>query len=566
MIKKLLLLFWKMGKNQIRTAPDSTKIAIVFAAIGAIVVTILLSVAAFALAITMPKQSLATIFTFGFSILLAFNILFGVPQVFKNLYGTNDLAFLFTLPIKTTSIYWVKFLQSFIGIPGFLLLNSIIILSVFGIASKAHVLFYPIAYIAALSITLIGMSIAYLLNLILIQLIPVHRAKELMAAMSALAGMFGYVLFQLPNLLNKKDVRSDFINDLPQVPNWLPMEWGGRSLIEALTGSIGFILPLTLLTLLSALMLYLSSVLVEKGFRTGWIRMNEGNRPKKKRRGIKTKVKLSHPIIAMGIKEWRAIHRDIREWITFLPVLFFMIFPFLTIFNDKESIAFILKHPDISWILVQGIFLFIFTFLTSGFSSSSIAREAFSIHLLRVLPLSGWQIALGKFWINWLTPVLFLSILEIIGGIFLKWNALQIFSGIAVISIMSLGITGIGLWVGSIGAKHNPNNPQNRLETGVSFLLMFLAFAYLFISALPSVLVLVPTDALIIFQTGERPSGIFGLFFSLLEWKAENKTALTIAGSLFTLIISVGVAYLTLYLTVRRINNGLTINFITHKK
>ncbi|WP_102275457.1 putative ABC transporter permease subunit [Cytobacillus massiliigabonensis] len=566
MIKKLLLLFWKLGKKQIRTAPDSTKIAIVFASIGALIVTVFFSIAAFAIAMTLPQESIGPMFAFGFSVLLAFNILFGVPQVFKNLYGTNDLAFLFTLPIKTSSIYWVKFLQSFIGVPGILLFISTIILTVFGIGSKSSILFFPIAYIVALFITLIGMSISYLLNLVLIQLIPVHRAKELMAAMSAIAGMFGYVLFQLPNILNNNDAQSDVFYDLPQVPNWLPMEWGGRSLIEAIAGSFEFILPLTLLALLSALMLYLSSVLVEKGFRTGWIRMNEGNRPKKKRKGKKIKVKLSNPIIAIGIKEWKAIHRDMREWINFLPVLFFMIFPFLTIFNDKESISFILKHPNISWILVQGIFLFMFTFLTSGFSSSSIAREAYSIHLLRVLPLSGWQIALGKFWINWLIPVLFLCILEMFGGILLKWNSLQILSGIAVISIMSLGITGIGLWIGSIGAKYNPNNPQNRLETGVSFLLMFLSCAYLFVAALPSAIVLIPTDVLFILQEGENPPGVLGLFFTILEWKAENNTLLTISGTIFTLIISVGVACLTLYLSVRRINKGVTINFITHKK
>ncbi|MED3575246.1 hypothetical protein [Cytobacillus praedii] len=59
--------------------------------------------------------------------------------------------------------------------------------------------------------------------------------------------------------------------------------------------------------------------------------------------------------------------------------------------------------------------------------------------------------------------------------------------------------------------------------------------------ALPSVsLFLVPIYALIIFQEGERALGMLGLFFTLLEWKAENKTLVTIGSSLFALIISVG--------------------------
>ncbi|MEH7344906.1 hypothetical protein V7122_13720 [Bacillus sp. JJ1532] len=566
MTKRLILLFWQMGKNQFRTAPDSTKIAAVFAAIGAIFVTVLLSIAIGAMALTLPKDFFDPTFAYAFSGLIAFNILFGVPQVFKNLYGTNDLSLLFTLPIKTRSIYWVKFLQSFIGVPGFLWLFSIILLTVFGIASKSSIVFFPMAYITSLLFTLIGMSIAYMMNLVLIQVIPVHRAKELMTVMSALAGIIVYVLFQLPNILMKNNPNGQEMTQIPQMPKWLPMEWGGTVLTEASSGSFSFFLPFMMTFIFAALMLFITSLLVEKGFRTGWIKMNEGNRPKKKRKGKKASAKIYHPIMMIGIKEWRSIQRDLREWVAFLPFIFFMFFPFISIINDKNMINIIIHNPEISWMVAQATFLFMFTFLTGGFASGSIAREAYSIHFLHVLPLSGWKIALGKFWINWLIPVVFLIILEFAGGIFLKWSLLNIFFGIAVVAIMSLGITGIGLWLGAIGAKYNPNNPQNRLETGVSFLLMFLSFGYLLIAALPSVLVLIPTDALPIFQHEGRPTGIFGMLVSLLEWKNDNKTFLTIICSIFTLIISVGVTLLTLQLSARKIEKGLTINFVTNKK
>lgn len=563
MTKKLLLLFWQMGKTQIRTAPDSTKVAIILSSVVGFFVTVLLCTGIAAVAYATPKESLSPIFAYVFSGLLAFNILFGVPQVFKNLYGTNDLAFLFTLPINTRSIYWVKFIQSFIGVPGILWIFSIILLTVFGIAGQAGGVFFPVAYIVSLLITLIGMSIAYLMNLILIQIIPVHRAKELMTVMSALAGIIVYVLFQLPNLLVRNHVDENIINEMPQMPKWIPLEWGGRSLSESFIGTYGFIIPMFILLIFTVFILFLSSSLVEKGFRTGWIKMNEGSRPKKKRKGTKVTSKLHHPIIAIGLKEGKSIQRDMREWVTFLPFIFFMFFPVITLFNEEGSLEFIINHPDVSWSIAQATFLFMFTFLTAGFSSASIAREAYSIHLLRVLPLTGWKIALGKFWMNWLIPVLILAVLEIAGGIFLKWGLLDIVFGIIVLAILSIGITGIGLWLGSIGAKYNPNNPQNRLETGVSFLLMFLSFVYLFIAALPSALILIPTDALLIFQQGDRPTGIVGLFVSLLEWKAEHKTILTITSGLLTLLISIGVAFFTLYLSARKIDKGLTITFVS---
>ncbi|KAB2330211.1 hypothetical protein F7731_20745 [Cytobacillus depressus] len=566
MTKNLIRLYWKMGKNQFRTAPDSTKIAIVFSSIAAIIFTVILSFAVGAMAMTLPSEFFSSIYAYAFSALLTFNILFGVPQVFKNLYGTNDLTLLFTLPIKTRSIYWFKFLQSFIGFPGFFCLFSIILLTVFGIASRASILFFPIAYLTAFLFTLIGMSIAYLLNLLLIQIIPVHRAKELMTAMSALAGIIVYVLTQLPNLLMKNQPSRARVADFPPMPKWIPMEWAAQVLSSASVGSIGFILPLLMTIILTLFMLSFSSSLVEKGFRTGWIKMNEGNRPKKKRKGTKVRVKLTSPVIAIGVKEWRAIQRDIREWVAFIPFVFFMFFPVISIMNDEESIRLIMNNPDVSWMVAQAIFLFIFTFLTSGFASSSIAREAYSIHLLHVLPLSGWKIALGKFWINWLIPAVFLFVLEIAGGIILKWHPFNILFGMAVVAIISLGITGIGLWLGSIGAKYNPNNPQNRLETGVSFLLMFLSFGYLLIAALPSIIVLIPTDTIAIFNEGERPMGLFGLLVSLLEWKAANQILLMIISAVMTIAISLGVALFTLKLSARKIDKGITINFVANKK
>ncbi len=566
-MKKLLLLFWKMGKNQFRTAKDGTKIAVVFSSVMGIVIAIFLSIGTAAAAAIVQKEFVAPIFSYAFSLLLAFNILFGVPQVFKHLYGTNDLALLFTLPIKTRTIYWSKFIQGFFGIPSILTLLSCILLTVFGIVTQASISFFLLAYVVSLLITLIGVSISYLLNLILIQIIPVHRAKELMTAMSAIAGMIVYLLFQLPNLLARNQVDANTMSELPPMPKWLPMEWGGRSLAEATTGSFGFILPFLLLILLTGLMLLISSSLVEKGFRTGWVKMNEGNKPRKKRKGTKVKNKVYHPITMIGIKEIRSIQRDIREWITFLPFLFFMFFPIISLFNKEGGFEFIMNNPTISWIIVQGIFLFMFSFLTSGFASSSIAREGYSIHLLRSLPLSGKEIVLGKFWANWLIPILFLTSLELIIGIFLKWNPLFIVFGIAVLAVMSLGIAGIGLWIGSIGAKYNPNNPQNRLETGTSFLLMFLCFSYLFVALIPTALVLVPIDSSIIsHEVGAHPEGIFGFFITLLEWKSENQFLLIFLAGSAALLISLGIALLTLFLSAKKIDKGIKINFVSARK
>ncbi|MDQ0337423.1 ABC-type transport system involved in cytochrome c biogenesis permease component [Caldalkalibacillus uzonensis] len=66
--------------------------------------------------------------------------------------------------------------------------------------------------------------------------------------------------------------------------------------------------------------------------------------------------------------------------------------------------------------------------------------------LLRTLPLSGIQIALGKIWIHWLLPFFVAVVLEIGIGIFLNWSWLWMCAGIVTFAFISLGMASIGLW------------------------------------------------------------------------------------------------------------------------
>ncbi|MDQ0268443.1 putative ABC transporter permease subunit [Cytobacillus purgationiresistens] len=559
MTKKLLKLYLKIAKNEFISLPEGQKIALVFASLAVIFFIGIFSFIVLGISSTLPTDFFNSLFAYALTGVLAFNILFGVPQIFKNLYGASDLAFLFTLPIRTNQLFWVKFIQSLIGLPGLLWIASCVLITVFGVSAQASFLFYPISYITILLITLIGMGVAYLLNLVLIQIIPVNRAKELMTVMTAMAGIIVYVLFQIPNLM-QNNIYTDELTVLPEFPSWIPMEWGGRVLSSAIFGTIQ-ILPLSMLILFTVLLLFLSSSLVEKGFRTGWIKMNDGLRNRKKLKSKKNKNRIHSPIVSIGVKEWRAIQRDMREWVTFLPFIFLLVFPVASILNEGKTIDFILSHPNISWMLAQAAFLFMFIFMTAGFTSSSFAREAHAIHLLRILPLSGWQITLGKLWINWLIPVCLLSTLQVIASILLNWNPLATIFGIVIIAIASLGITGIGLWLGAIGAKYDANNPQNRLIGGVSFLLIFLCFSYVIIAMIPTMLVLLPIDSLNLF-TDDEFTGLFGLLFTLLKWKAAHSLLFTFIGGFVSVIFSIGIAYFFLLLTVKKINQGINIKFV----
>src|SRR5699024_220628 len=150
--------------------------------------------------------------------------------------------------------------------------------------------------------------------------VPASKANEFMTVMSFLAGLLVYLVIMLPNFTNDQPLGEMILAGFPLFPDWTPMSWGSSAIIHAVNGSFDLVLPLVLIVLLACISIVITTTLVEKGFRTGWIRLSEGNSKKKKKQKKSTAQKISHPVIAVGKKEWLTIKRDLREWLMFMPI------------------------------------------------------------------------------------------------------------------------------------------------------------------------------------------------------------------------------------------------------
>src|SRR5699024_9719022 len=120
----------------------------------------------------------------------------------------------------TRKIFWVKYLQSLLGVPLFCFVFLLVPLVVYGIAVQASILFYPVMIITLIAVMVIGLSIAYLFNLGLIQIIPASRANEFMTVMSALSGLFVYFLLMIPRFANDSSLVEALLSGVPLFPDW----------------------------------------------------------------------------------------------------------------------------------------------------------------------------------------------------------------------------------------------------------------------------------------------------------------------------------------------------------
>ncbi|GGK02181.1 hypothetical protein GCM10007063_25590 [Lentibacillus kapialis] len=572
MMKTLLMNQWKVFVNTMKTQPGKNYFSyiVMFAVFAVLLYWLSTGIWAFADGITEPV--FAGIMSYGFLLVIGFIILLGLPQVFKHLYAATDLYLLFTMPIPTRYIFWIKYLQSFVGVPLLVFVLYSVPLFVYGAFIGASVLYYPVATLVLISVIVIGLSIAYVFNLLLVQIVPASKANEFMTVMSVLSGILVYLLFMIPNLVNDRPMSEMILAGLPLFPEWVPVTWASDAIIGAAAGSVDFLVPLLMIMALASIFFILTSTLVERGFRTGWVKLSEGKGKKRKRAGIKKSgPKLNPPILAVGKKEWFAIKRDMREWLVFMPIIFFLVFGFFGTMSGGASISDLRGPNEITWPITQAILLFIYAMFNGQIASSTIAREAKSLWILNVLPLSGKDIAFGKLWISWLIPFVILTVIEIVAGLFFGWTLMQFISGILIKALITVGISSIGMWLGSIGAKYNPANPQNRLKFGTALLLIIASYVYLFLALIPFVMLLIPIEVVDFAQeVSHNVDGFFGwiasFVYAVLSWKVVNPIMVIIAGILLTLIFSLSVAYLFTMMSARKIDQGIEIEMVHDTK
>lgn len=430
MMKLLLQTEGKLLLNHVKSSKKQAYATIGFSTLFIALIVYFLSKGVWSVAPSLSFETVSSLFSYSCLLLMGMLVLMGIPQVFKNLYSSLDLSFLFTMPIPTKQLFWVKYIKSFLSTPLIMFFLFYIPLIVYGIRVHAHFLFFIISLAVLLSTAVIGLSICYLLNLLLVQLIPAQRANELMTAMSALSGVIVYVLFQLPNFSSNGAPFEKAITALPLFPNWTPFYWASTAITSSAKGSVHAFLPALSIMGLAFLSVLLSSFLVEKGFRTGWVRLSEGKAKKRAKISSSKKYRVHHPVMVIGLTDWKNIKRDLREWLVFMPFVFFLIFPTIGFLKSGATLENIISYKDNVWLGVQVFFLFFYALFNGSMSASSIAREAETASLIKSLPISSWQLALGKLWISWLLPFILLSTIEIVLGLFIHWSAVQIISGI----------------------------------------------------------------------------------------------------------------------------------------
>ena len=334
---------------------------------------------------------LAAAFT-GLSLLM---LVIGFPTVIASFFVGRDLLQLVVAPVRTRDIFVARLA---IATSANLLISGILVAGVLGVGAGAGapLPYYVLAAVLiALQIIVITALQVILMTLIL-RWVPARLARDVAAGVAGLTGAALYVGWNLSlrQTFGRRG-RPDLSNltELAQHIDWLPTTWPGHALSAAVDGRPGSATAWALATVvLAVLLLAIAELLYERtllsglgtfgGAATVWRRRSE--RPATPSRATGA----GSPTIAIARKDWLGFRRDVRRLTRLLPALLLPL-----------GYAAALSQPSRSlsgfWSNVA-LVTFLSMFMSSALASPSVPSERRGFQLLRMAPLTMWQLLRAK--------------------------------------------------------------------------------------------------------------------------------------------------------------------------
>lgn len=575
--------------NKLRQWPLKTWLFLALPALSFLVLLVLLGETAYGALETMSPEIgqgfLSLIFMGG----VISSVFFGVTAAFATLYMSEDLELLFVAPVSTRAIFAVKTLK--VALSNLFVSFLLVFLPglFFGLLLKAPFLYYLWLVIIVLSLLALGTALAELLNLMVMRIVPPHRSKEAVGFIGAISGIVIALLFQIPNLIMSSGAKLDLAGwlasqqQLLKIMNWFPWGWGSLALTRGAQGSNLAALLWSLLTLAMAIAVFSPAfLLVERGFRRGWISLSqgEGGRKKTKTRKIKTAPQENAPVRAwdeslvkasplngmwaVAKKDLLSLKRDTREWFGYLTPLIIMAFfigktLFLPGGGAKESLIMI---------------LIMYTVMFSGnMALQSFGREGESDWLLNSVPLAGWPVVWGKL-LAAVLPTLVLMEALLTGTAIAIGLPANIIIAMAVGAILiSLSASAIGLFYSINNCRYNPDNPKQKINTSAAFLMFLINGLFTGLLALCLAYIFPPAPLLDIIQqlppldfVWGFPETLLWLLYLLSRPFTWAPAARILFGLTVTLAIWAAVFFGFMQATVRQSRKGFQVQLVTSIK
>ncbi len=386
---------------------------LVILAISLVVAGVFLGGGAFAVGATTGHFlpfALDTLLAAGFTALSLLMLVVGFPTVISSLFVGRDLLQLVVAPVRTRDIFAARLITA---VTANLLLSFILAAGVLGVGAGAGApwFYFPMALLLIAVQVLVVTALQAILMTVILRWVPAKLARDVAAGVAGLTGAALYLAWNLnlrKTFAGRKGGAPDVSNltSFFQRIDWLPTTWPGHALSATLQGSVGTALVWMLATLaLGVLLVAAAELLYERTLLFGlgvfgaptavWRRRKP--RPSPQPSPLRREGDPGSPYRAIAIKDWLGFRRDVRRLTRLLPALLLPLGYAAALSQPARSLSGFWSNV--------ALVTFLSMFMSSALASPSIPSERRGFQLIRLAPLTMWQLLRAKVFIA-LPPVL----------------------------------------------------------------------------------------------------------------------------------------------------------------
>ena len=402
----------------------------------------------------------------------------------STLYLSQDNEIIFGAPVARSDIFFMRYITTSIYTSWMMVVFSIPIFAAYGTVFKTSALYWPLMLGTIGATAAIATTLAMGLTVVLVNLFPARRTKDIILYLSICFGIFIYLIFRLirPEELVNPDKYGHFIDYLsslatPAAP-YIPAAWAANFLsaflldrhIDLLVGGLLIVTPITLFLL--------GEWAMERWFLAGYTKSQEsfGGYRRFASRGTYRKSSL----FWIFSKEAKIFLRDSAEWsqlfmIAALVVVYlynFKVLPVERSVFQEEYITNLISFLNI------GLTGFVVASLAARFVYPSIGAEGGSFYIIMSSPLSTARYLLYKYLFYFVPFSVLALILLLISNKLLNIEGPMWWISLVTGLIITWTVLAMALGFGAIYADFKAENRAAALGGIGAILFLFTAIAF----------------------------------------------------------------------------------------
>jgi ABC-2 type transport system permease protein len=424
------------------------------------------------------------IFQMAWIIMFAMLVFSCMVSAVSTLFLSQDNEIIFAAPVANSDIFFMRYITTSIYTSWMMIVFSIPIFAAYGAVFEAGIMYWPLMLLTILATAAIATTFGMGFTVLLVNLFPAKRTKDIILYLSICFGIFIYIIFRLmrPEDLVNPDKYGHFIDYLsslatPAAP-YIPAAWASNLLsyylldreIDSLLTALLIVTPLVLF--------FLGEWAMDRWFLSGVTKSQEsfGGYRRFFSRG---KYRCSS-LQWIFRKETKLFLRDSAEWsqlfmIAALVVVYLYNFKVLPV--DRSMFAEEYVTNLISFLNI-GLTGFVVASLAARFVYPSIGAEGGSFYIIISSPLSAGRYIFYKYLFYFVPFTGLALILLVVSNHLLNIEGPMWWISVSTGFVITWTVLAMALGFGAIYADFKAENRAAALGGIGAILFLFTAIAF----------------------------------------------------------------------------------------